>query len=227
MFCQKYDCYFIHIQKIAGSSIVHFFSNNNIATSEPEHQSHMSAKDFTYIYPKYKQNRAFTFIRNPWDRALSSFRNLLYNRNRPDGYALMPPEIKNEIHFDTFIYAIKEGHIGGTACQLHYITDNQLCLYHINPLKVYQKHPYLNDNKDNVIVDNLYRFEDLHEEWKRVCVLFGVPHIELSKKNMYKIRDKVDNPKHYSKYYDDKMEEELYNLYHEEIDYFGYTFEGI
>ncbi len=73
-------------------------------------------------------------------------------------------------------------------------------------------------------VDFVGRFENMVEDWEHVCYMAGVPHKLLPKWNSAKgdLRWKSD----YRDYYTDKTAALVADYWSEEIDRFGFTFDG-
>ena len=76
------------------------------------------------------------------------------------------------------------------------------------------------DEKGDVILDFIGRFEKINESWKSVCKKIGInrvlPHVKHSKSKGKKI--------HYSDYYNDKTKDFVANRFSKDIEYFGYSF---
>lgn len=73
--------------------------------------------------------------------------------------------------------------------------------------------------KNEILVDNILRFEYLEEDWNTMFENFGYEPPKLPKKN-------VSKHKHYSEYYDDETREFVSYLFKRDIDAFGYKFEN-
>lgn len=100
MICHEYKCIFIHIPKAAGQSVEHYFLNklgldwnsrsplllrkNDEPKAGPPTLAHMRAIDYIkyhYISRElYDQYFTFSFVRNPWSRAVSTYKFLGYDR---------------------------------------------------------------------------------------------------------------------------------------------------
>jgi len=93
---------------------------------------------------------------------------------------------------------------------------------------------YYEDEKGNVLLDRVIRFEHRDEDLKRIFVdELGIKDINIHtnvKKECLKknnIDPKKIKKRHYSYYYDDKLIKLLHSFprHKKDIDYFGYTFE--
>ena len=75
------------------------------------------------------------------------------------------------------------------------------------------------DENGNVLVDHIFKFEDLKTAWKQICNDLDIEHNALEML-LPSIHD------HYSKYYSPKTVEIVRETYKEEIEMFNYRFES-
>jgi len=66
-FSTKYNLFFIHIPKNAGTSI------NELLEIDPKYRGHRTPKDLLKMYPQYKNSISIAVVRNPWDRMVSTY----------------------------------------------------------------------------------------------------------------------------------------------------------
>jgi hypothetical protein len=75
------------------------------------------------------------------------------------------------------------------------------------------------DDKGEVIVDFIGRYENLQKDWNVVCEKIGIceklPWI-----------NKRRNKKSYTEFYDDKTMNIVYEMYKKDIEYFEYGFDS-
>ena len=76
---------------------------------------------------------------------------------------------------------------------------------------------YLVDEKGEIAVKFIGRFENLQEDFNKVCDMLGIPHIRLSRKN-------VSRRRHYREYYTEKTLQFVKEKLSQEIELFGYEF---
>ena len=101
MLCHKHKCIFVHIPKTAGQSIEKVFLEslqfdesrrpelllrpNNDPNKGPPRLAHLKAQDyFEYEYitkETFYKYFKFSFVRNPWDRAVSHYLYMVPERN--------------------------------------------------------------------------------------------------------------------------------------------------
>lgn len=129
----------------------------------------------------------FSVVRNPWDRYISQ---VLFDKKDP-----------NDLKF----------HLEG---DLDPKNSNGMGLMHGRSLWSYQDHFIINNK---MVVDEVLRFENLEEEWKKVAKITGVESLPRINAN--------SSRKHYSHYYDDESKEMLKKLWSWDIETFGYEYE--
>jgi hypothetical protein len=74
------------------------------------------------------------------------------------------------------------------------------------------------DERGNIDVDFVGKFENLKDDFKRVCKCGGIKSAELSRHNK-------STHNHYTKYYDEEMINIISELYEKDISLFGYTYD--
>lgn len=79
--------------------------------------------------------------------------------------------------------------------------------------------PYITDDKGEIIVDYIGKFESLNESMKHVYNKINIPYQILPHENKSQRKD-------YRSYYDSESIEIVSQLFQEEIKIFNYTFEG-
>jgi hypothetical protein len=239
MFCRNPLCIFVHIPKTAGQSVERYFLDllgasenqlkelllcgNRDPSRGPPRLSHLRAAEYVsggfVSEQEFRDAFKFSFVRNPWDRIVSFY------KYRGHAY---------RYDFKTFLFH-------------HFpVADwsNDYC--HVMP-----QHAYLYQGKD-CLVDFVGRFENLQSDFDHVCRIIGtptgrLPHVNQSlqqhtvlsvlrgeprkiARNLKRIarrgRMKRNTFGHYSEYYDDESREYVQQLYHEDINCFGYVFEN-
>ena len=198
----KYRFLFIHIHKTAGTSITNTL--NKLEGTEHLHHSHsmINVLDIN----KYQNHFKFCFVRNPWGRLVS-------------WYNMM---IQKKIHNDFSKYLLENSN---TFSEFLDLTD---IIMENNPREInrYSTYPksigfnqldYVSDNKGNVLVDFIGRFENLNEDYDKIIEKIGVKDLPLPHLNKFEYKD-------YRTYYTDKDIEKVYKMYEKDIKYFGYKF---
>jgi hypothetical protein len=130
----------------------------------------------------------FAFVRNPWDRLVSSYHHLL-----KDTWDLKHKIVKSMESFDEFVdWSVKKNN----CTQKDFITDD----------------------KGQLIVDFVGRYESLEEDFSHICKILKID-INLPRKNH-------TNHKDYKTYYSERTKKIVEELFLEDIELFGYTFDG-
>jgi hypothetical protein len=77
---------------------------------------------------------------------------------------------------------------------------------------------WLKDKSGEIRISKIIRFESLAAGWAEICDLIGLKRCELP-------HEKVTLHNHYSEYYDDHSRQVIGDLYAEDIERFGYSFQ--
>jgi len=157
----------------------------------------------------------FTFVRNPWDRVVSIFEHqvkscstkfALYNLTTGE---VERPYTSTEEKFSAFITKVKKTWEDNTI--------NSSWDGHFTP-----QISYTHDNQKNKIVDYIGHFETLEQDIKNLNDLCGwglknidIPHTHNSLKKNYRCYYNQGNG---------LAKEIIYQLYRDEIEFFGYKF---
>ena len=209
----KYNCIFIHIPKTGGSSV----HQTLIKKLQPEHvqsghyklivaRKHLKAK---MLKPYINKYFTFCFVRNPWSRFISAY-NYLLNGGSDNEHPITGFDKRDR---DKFISPHKtfNDFILDNSCSGKIYTD-LMTQQHFMP-----QYKYILDSNDNINIDFIGKFENLHEDFNIICNRIGIKTPELQHLN---------NRPHdqYQLYYTDKTADIIYNTYKEDIDYFDYSF---
>jgi hypothetical protein len=218
MISQKKNFLFIHLPKTGGNSIQNIlreYSEDNIVKLN-KHQDgierfgvrndkynikkhstldHYKKKIEPEIFKKFFK---FSTIRNPWDRCISFYfsphrGNIVWNRNDFKNLIQSIPTIRKFIT---------------TRSLTKKITDKIT-----GKLRIEIKSSKSIDSE----IDFLLRFENLNEDFKKVCEIIDIPFKELPHRNK-------SSKKHYTKYYDDELIELVRNKFLDEIKYANYKY---
>ncbi len=180
---------FIHINKTAGTSI-----GNAIGLDVKQH---LTAKEVISRVGQEQWDSAykFTFVRNPWDRAVS-----LYEYRRK----------KNKTQIAT------KG-IEFTEWVNYVFSDHPDPYFHNNPKSFQPQVEWLKDDNGRVTVDFVGRFESINKDFDRIKELTGssanLPHLNASKRTSYQ------------SYYDADTRALVHHWFHQDIALFGYSFD--
>ena len=139
--------------------------------------------------PLYNDMFKFGFTRNPWDRLLS-------------GYSYKKDSV-NRGEFNEFVKGID-------GAKIH-LWDQS------NPFYLVPQWRYLCDEHERILVDFVGRYENLQEDWEKVCQKLGM-YEDLQFYNMGKQLP-------YKEYYTEETREKVFELYKEDIEIFDYKFD--
>ena len=191
----KYNCCFIHIPKSAGTVIRDF-----LKTNDREFKVIFSHPTFSEIQTEYDLSTyfKFTFIRNPWDRFVSTFFYLKQNVKDEE----LLNEARKKLSNYSFTSFVKELYLEKNQFSKNYFI-------HLRP----QIH-FL-ESMDNI--DFIGRFENFQEDFNIICDKIKIPRQQLP-------HDNKSKHKHYTEYYDDETKQIVAEKYAKDIEYFGYKF---
>ncbi len=231
MISHKNKCIYIHIPKVAGTSIIEILKDPETEGTENKKPfcdyelifdpppPHFRVRDYlTYgriSEMQFKSYFKFSFVRNPWARLVSEY---VY-RNHAWKYPFKDYIFK---HFPDPTWS------------------DEYC--HVIP-----QYYFLYDDKGNRLVDFVGKFENLQKDFNEVCRLLDIPARHLShsnpSKSFFKLRSdagfcdrlkrlrgrlswsqKQNTFDHYSKYYDAETKEYVAELYKKDIEAFSYEF---
>ncbi len=157
---QKYfhDFVFIHIPKTAGTSI---YRSLGLAG---EHRTALQLRG-RLRERRWHTKFKFAFVRNPWDRAVSSF--------------LHATVINKDSRFVALTFS--------DWLRLAYVERHPL--YFDVPHSFSPQYDWISDGEDNLIVDFVGRFENLREDFATICGRIGRPGLDLPHHNATKHAD--------------------------------------
>lgn len=168
--------------------------------------SHITFDQFHVIYPKINFNEyyKFAFIRNTYDALVAGYKYSM----QQSYYANLPEELRvPSAKAYTFEQHVKSAW-GYDHTQWDFLTF-----------------------KGEFIMDFVGRFENLQEDFNKVCTHIGLPIHTLPKLNVsdthsYMLPEITEKAKqHYSLWYTDEIIEFVTKKAKAEIDYFGFKFE--
>ena len=199
----KYNFIFIHVYKVAGSSIEHVLEKYTFRPYESvtakvlqklsllprssDFDIHITAKDLRNKLGSNRFNRffKFAFVRNPWDWQVSLYTYMLKNEKHPQ-HSL----IKSMSSFEEYIE------------------------WRVNTDKHLQKE-FVTDETGNIMVDFVGKYENLQSDFNKICVRLAIseslPHLNVSK-----VRD-------YREYYTDKTKNLIFEHFKDDLELFSYS----
>jgi chondroitin 4-sulfotransferase 11 len=212
---------FVHIQKTGGDTVSRLLSDSvpDVFRFNAKHGFAVdAAQDLEYWNEYFK----FAFVRNPWDRlvswysmirdaeklrwhqALANQRNRSHLRQTREN-KLWRYVLENSSTFEEFVLNCTD-EIEVARGVYYSFTYNQL--------------DYVTDNKDNLLIDFVGRFENLGSDLLKVydelsIDLKSIPHENRSVRG------------HYSSFYTPETKTIVEERFKRDIEYFGYEFEDV
>ena len=192
----KHRCIFIHIPKCAGISITKSLFGNRGG-------GHKTVIEYQLIFPSqvFESYFKFTFVRNPWDRLVSSFLFLKQHGLTEVDHAWARENLDAFNDFGSFV--------------VHWLTDLSIYSFpHFIPQIQFLKDPIT----QKLCVDFVGRYETLDQDYSRICEKIGVS-APLGRQNRTS-----DRREDYRDYYNEHTRRVVAGIYQEDIDMFGYRF---
>ena len=214
MVLKKLNCVFVHIPKCGGSSITKILNPDTPFVSKvsdknlfvgwcPENlmwMQHATMLELTRIHEENLTNYfKFSFVRNPWERAVSDYLWLL--RDSPQVF---------KTNSSTFVDYLTES--GG----FEYIFKNKRSMSYRGD-HVRTQTSYLYDANKNKLVDYIGRTENFDTDFKYVLHKLGIKCDSIP-------REKKSKRKHYTEYYDNKTKKIIEDKYSVDIENFNYKY---
>lgn len=234
MISHNHRCVFVHIPKCAGQSIDHVFLNNlglNWETRAPlllrynerpeigpPRLAHLKVEE--YVRYKYlsqellDQYFKFSFVRNPWDRLISIYKYLDYDRKYEFKYFLMKI-------FANDIWKTKYWFVGP---QYEYVcnSNGDVIVDYIGKFESLQNDFNIICGKVNLPPTMLPHINKSGN--KAVATKHPIKYLKDWVKNHK--RNKFPQYSRYQDYYDNESREFAADLYKRDISIFGYTFDN-
>jgi|SaaInlStandDraft_1057018.scaffolds.fasta_scaffold32445_3 chondroitin 4-sulfotransferase 11 len=189
----KHEALFIHVPKSAGRSIVRGLFNVKSVEHAPADWYQRLDRE------KFERYFKFTFVRNPWDRAVSAY---TYLKN---GGSAASEEDQHWAHFINSFDSFDD-----FVCQWM-TADNIMRNALLTPQIL-----FLQDEYGRLAMDFVGRFESLTEDFatiaNRLKLDTTLPHINQSRQASYQ------------DFYSEKSKNIIADLYAVDIDTFGYSF---
>ena len=183
---QEPDFIFIHINKTGGSSIEKALNLPFEHLTAMEKRAEVGAD-------KWEQKFTFAFVRNPFDKVCSHYRyRVKTNQTNLKDRGLSFSQWVNETY------------------------GRQNPDYYDNPKMFMPQSQWLTDEGGHLLVDEVYRFERLSDDFRQVTERFklntSLPHLKASKKTDYQ------------QWYDEATKQTVADWFAEDLRRFGYCF---
>ncbi|EIQ1756789.1 sulfotransferase family 2 domain-containing protein [Campylobacter coli] len=197
-FHDKYKCIFIHVPKVAGSSI-----ERVIYQTDKWLVGHVKASDYmNFDKDKFDSYFAFGFVRNPYDRVVSAYHYLKKGGGNKNDETWASKNIYKYSSFEEFVLALEDLEI----------QNKILNWMHFTP-----QYKFLCDSEKNILVNFVGKFENLEEDFKKILKI-------LSRKDKL-IHINKSLHANYKKYYNDAMYKIIRDIYRDDFEIFDYDLE--
>lgn len=191
-YADKHRCIFIHIPKAAGTSVSWTLFDKG--------SRHVPWFRYYQANPvKYRNYFKFAFVRNPWDRVVSSFFFLKRGGMAPHDKRWAEEHLADFPDFSSFV----KGWVN---------EENIHTWMHFQP-----QYHFICNEQDRVMVDFVGRMENINEDFKYVAQRLGCDKSLVSKN--------TGNNDHYSHYYNKETRDIVERVYSKDIDIFEYSFQ--
>lgn len=205
MLSMSHNFLFVHIPKTAGNSIqnaLRHYSMDKVVCLTNYQDGVERFEVRSELYKTHKHSVLNDYINEYGDALYSKLRKFTCVRNpweRAISYYFSPHRGKIEWNKRDFI---------------KFVNNMRSVAYYLS-IGTTEQEPLIEAVKN---IDYIIRFENLNEDFEKVCGNIGIPHVELV------VRNKSSRDVYY-KYYDQETIDIVYELFCDEIEYFGYFFE--
>lgn len=188
-------CIFVHITKTAGTSVA--------LSLFGELPYHYRAYEYRVFFGRrtFNQYFKFAFVRNPWDRLLSSYKYLKSGGWNEQDQQWAQTHLGNIQTFEQFV------------CE--WLTSERLNAH----IHFWPQYWFVTDHNKQLIIDYIGYLETINEDFDRISSYLGISatlkHTNATQKTDYRA------------HYTDAMRAKVAELYSTDIEMFGYNFDGI
>ncbi len=217
IFLKRYDAVYVDIAKVASSSLKAMFASlldldldavdgnpHEIKFPQPPDKGYAGERLYPSLY-------TFAFVRNPWDRLVSCYRDKIsgevddFTKFSESGVALCLARFdafSANMTFEKFVHAVAS--IPNVEADEHFRSQ----------------HDYLTNTSGDIAIDFVGRYENLDSDFKRVAQKIGLPSkISLPRRQT---APKVVN---YADYYTPGTRKVVANRFAQDIEMFSYQFD--
>lgn len=213
MICNKHKFVFIHIPKTGGHSVDKYFIQKGLVDDDKWHCTGNQIMKYMGV-EKWKEYQTFTIVRNPWDRMVSE-----YSWQGGLGKDQIPtPWGDKNVTFKQFLKMVFNSPHDHHDMNLVRNFDTWYQLQEIKDGHLNDQYSFITDQNNNMIIDNLIRFEDLNQQFKQMLTKVGLPPENLPHLNKSK-------HKHYTEYYDQESIDLVACRFKRDIETLGYDFQ--
>jgi hypothetical protein len=228
MISHKLNTVFVHIPKCAGTAVEHALLPYTEGASNPDEVlirqnrnplkgppwlQHLTASEYIskgYIgNAKWKKSYTFAVVRNPFARLVSE-----YNAK---GKTWKMKLLGLDWNFRNFVI----------KCLPSWFEDNYL-RGNDNYRHILPQHRFVYDRSGSLLVNDVYKLEELSKRWPTICQKLDLPDISLPRQNISKFRSPddgtvlLDKKPNLDEYYGDETVDLVIRHYRKDFEHFGY-----
>ncbi|MFC1739005.1 sulfotransferase family 2 domain-containing protein [Planctomycetota bacterium] len=187
---------FIHVQKCAGYTIRKALEEAGCIFEMTKHK-HTSPEILRKKigFDEWKNYWSFTFVRNPFDKMVSKYFHNKLN--------LKSKSFEKYSNFKDWVKDLDKSKYWNQSHKRPYVLSQLL---------------FLSDDKGNLLVDFIGKFENLASDFQRVCDELCLPN------KMPGLHINPSEHRQYREYYDDETRKTIERRFKEDLEYFGYEF---
>ncbi len=192
----RYNAIFVHIPKVAGSSI------EKALYATKGKVSHQTAQEYKkYDQLKFEKYFKFAFVRNPYDRFVSAYEYLRQGGRNEYDKAWAEKHILVHDSFKSFVLSLNN--------EQH--RKEILSWMHFKP-----QYYFVCDEDKKILVDFIGRYENIKDDFKYITK-------QLSLSATLPHENKTVQRKDYHHYYDEETIQVIYRVYQIDFELFNYT----
>jgi hypothetical protein len=214
------DSVFIWVGKCAGTSIANFCEKSGIAI-DPRNLTHY--KILGYVDSTDLDCFKFSFVRNPWDRVVSSY--AMFTSWRKPGW-IEPLTFREFVDICSDNANVEKRPFRKELWEIEglkeLITREDSYQAYVNSIinhTVPFTHPFYNivDEQGKQKIDFIGRYENIHQDFEQLKKIIGCSDIDLEHVNKSKRQN-------LQLYYDEYTREKVAKIFKQDIDMFKYQF---
>lgn len=194
---RQHSAIFVHIPKTAGTTVIETLG------AEPVFDTHAPAGIYREADARFFERAfKFAFVRNPWDRLASSFHFMKSGTDWPMQQQWARRHIGDR-NFAEFLRALRNPWYRTVVMSERFFWPQSF---------------WLTDRRERLLVDKIYRFEEIESAMPEICDQLGVD-----------VPQQLPTRRHskrlpYSELYDQQSAALVGRLYARDVEAFGYSF---
>jgi len=162
------------------------------------------------LQKKYDGYFKTAFVRNPWDRLVSAYKNKICNDRRElvEPFFVRYPQLSYKMAFDEFVEYVCSADGMDDKTDIHW--KSQHCFF---------------SSGEKLLPNFIGKVENLAGDYAEICKINNFTEVKLQRVNASKTRTVADLSKTYKQYYNAKTKKMIANRYEKDIELFSYKFD--